>query len=64
VQPPGAVSKSIRDEWIRSGCSAVLTLPSVLVPLEKTFLLNRKHRHFDKITIKDMSVLILDPRLR
>jgi hypothetical protein len=61
---PGAVSKSIGDEWIRSGRSAVLTLPSVLVPLEKTFLLTPKHRDFDKITIKDMSVLILDPRLR
>ena len=41
--------------------AAVLTLPSVLVPLEKTFLLNPKHRDFDKITIKDMSVFILDP---
>jgi hypothetical protein len=37
-------------------------LPSVLGPLEKTFLLNPKHR--DKIATKDMSVLILDPRLK
>ena len=49
---------------VRYQRAAVLTLPSVLVPLEKTFLLNPKHRDFDKITIKDMSVFILDPRLR
>jgi len=64
AQPPGPISKHIGDEWIKSGRSAVLALPSVLVPLERTFLLNTKHRDFAKIKIKDAGVFVLDPRLR
>ena len=64
AQPPGPISKHIGDEWIKSGRSAVLALPSVLVPLERTFLLNTKHRAFAKIKIKDAGVFVLDPRLR
>ena len=64
AQPPGPVSKSIGDEWIRSERSAVLALPSIVVPLERTFLLNPKHRDFAKIKIKDSGSFALDARLR
>lgn len=64
AQPPGPISKHIGDEWIKLGSSAVLALPSVLVPLERTFLLNPKHRDFAKIKIKDAGTFVLDPRLR
>jgi RES domain-containing protein len=63
-QPPGLISKNIGDEWLRSDRSAVLVVPSVIVPLEKTFLLNPKHRDFGKIKIKDAGSFYLDPRLR
>ena len=64
AQPPGPISKHIGDEWVKLGRSAVLALPSVLVPLERTFLLNPKHRDFAKIKIKDAGAFVLDPRLR
>ena len=64
AQPPGPISKSIGDEWIRSERSAVLALPSIVVPLERTFLLNPKHRDFAKIKMKDSGSFALDPRLR
>jgi RES domain-containing protein len=64
AQPPGLISKNIGDEWVRSDRSAVLVVPSVIVPLEKTFLLNPKHRDFGKIKIKDAGSFYLDPRLR
>ena len=64
AQPPSLVSKNIGDEWVHSGRSAVLVVPSVIVPLEKTFLLNPKHRDFRKIKIKDTGSFYLDPRLR
>jgi len=64
AQPPGAASKNIGDEWIRSGRCAVLAVPSVIVPMEKTFLLNPRHRDFAKIKIKDQGSFSLDPRLR
>lgn len=64
AQPPAAASKNVGDEWIRSGRSAVLSVPSVLVPLERTLLLNPKHPDFARLQIKDMGAIPLDPRLR
>ena len=63
-QPPTAASKNIGDEWIKSGRSAILALPSVLVPLERTFLLNPKHPDFRGIKVKDVGNFVLDPRLK
>jgi RES domain-containing protein len=42
----------------------VLAVPSVIVPAERTFLLNPKHQDFGKIKIKDTGSFYLDPRLR
>ncbi len=64
AQPPGLISRKIGDDWIQSERSAVLALPSVVVPLERTFLLNPKHRDFKRIKIKEESGFTLDPRLR
>jgi RES domain-containing protein len=64
AQPPGVVSRKIGDDWIRAGGFAVLAVPSVIVPLERTFLLNPKHRDFAKIKIKDAGKFVLDPRLQ
>jgi RES domain-containing protein len=64
AQPPSLISKNIGDEWVQSDRSAVLAVPSVIVPLEKTFLLNPKHRDFGKIKINDSGSFVLDQRLR
>ena len=64
AQPPSLISKKIGDEWVHSDRFAVLAVPSVIVPLEKTFLLNPKHRDFGKIKIKDSGSFVLDQRLR
>ena len=64
AQPPSLISKKIGDEWVHSDRFAVLAVPSVIVPLEKTFLLNPKHRDFGKIKIKDSGSFALDQRLR
>ena len=63
-QPPGAASKMIGDEWVKSARSPVLALPSVLVPLERTYLLNPRHADFGKIRISDAGDFALDARLR
>jgi RES domain-containing protein len=64
TQPPTAASKSIGDDWVRSARSVVLAVPSVIVPQERTFVLNPEHRDFAKIRIKDIGSFVLDPRLR
>jgi len=63
AEPPGPASKRIGNEWIKNARSAVLALPSVIVPLERTFLLNPRHRDFRKIKITTRGDFILDPRL-
>src|SRR5438067_2174030 len=63
AQPPGAASKAIGDEWVKSGRSAVLAVPSVIIPLERTFLLNPRHTDFPKIKIKSAGDFVLDSRL-
>ena len=60
----GSASRQVGDDWIKSGKSAVLSVPSVIVPRERTFLLNPKHADFSRIKIKDNGLLELDPRLR
>ena len=64
LQPPTTVSKTIGDEWVKSGRSVALALPSLLVPLERTYLLNPKHPDFRKVQIRDMGNFTLDRRLR
>jgi RES domain-containing protein len=60
---PGPASKRIGNDWIEHARSAVLALPSVIIPLERTFLLNPGHRDFRKIKITDGGDFFLDPRL-
>ena len=62
--PPGAASKNVGDEWVKTGRSAVFAAPSVVVPLERTFLLNPNHSDFAKIKIRDAGSFVLDQRLR
>jgi len=64
AQPPTPVSQNVGDGWAKSARSVVLALPSVLVPLERTFLLNPKHPDFRKLEIKDIGTFVLDPRLK
>jgi RES domain-containing protein len=64
AEPPTMASKTIGDDWIKSGRSAVVALPSVLVRLEHTFLLNPNHLDFRKIKINDIGTFMLDRRLK
>ena len=59
---PQAVQR-IGDEWASGGTSAVLTVPSVLVPDESNFLLNPRHPDFGKIRISRPQSFRLDARL-
>jgi RES domain-containing protein len=59
---PEAV-QAIGDRWVLSGDSAVLRVPSVLVPGESNFLLNPRHRGFRKIGTSRPHPFRFDPRL-
>jgi RES domain-containing protein len=63
AQPPGPTSKKLGDDWIKSGRSLVLSVPSVIVPQERTFLLNPHHRDFSQLKIAGFGRFALDRRL-
>ena len=50
--------------WIERGETAVLAVPSVVVPTESNYLLNPRHRDFSRIQIGSAHAFALDPRLR
>lgn len=59
---PGAVV-ALGDAWLREGRSAVLCVPSVVVPTEPNFILNPLHPDFREIEIGKPEVLEVDARL-
>lgn len=61
--PAPSSLKNIGDEWVRSGRSVVLQVPSALVPAEHNFLLNPAHSDFTKIVIGEPVPFRFDSRL-
>jgi RES domain-containing protein len=50
-------------KWLREGKTAVLAVPSVIVPFEWNYLLNPAHPDFSKIQIGEPREYRFDPRL-
>lgn len=61
--PPPTALREIGDAWVNRGHSAVLEVPSVIVPSESNYLLNPSHPTFPEITIADPVPFSLDVRL-
>jgi RES domain-containing protein len=55
--------RAIGDAWVSSDKSAVLRVPSVLVPSERNFLLNPRHPEYTKLVIEEPLRFSFDPRL-
>lgn len=62
-EPPTAASQSLGDAWVLATSSAVLSLPSVIVPEERNYILNPNHPRFAEIRIEAPVVCSIDPRL-
>jgi RES domain-containing protein len=61
---PLRITRSIGDQWARTNRSAVMQIPSVIVPGECNFLLNPLHPDFSKLSIGKPEPFRFDPRLR
>ena len=55
--------RHIGGEWFTSGRSAVLAVPSAVVPSETNYLLNPRHRVFARIRIRKPETFSTDLRL-
>ena len=62
-EPPPPSTKDIGDTWVKEARSAVLEIPSVIIPGEANYLLNPAHPDFKKIVIGKPEPFSFDPRL-
>lgn len=49
-------------DWIRTGATAVLSVPSVLVPQERNYVFNPAHPDFARLKRGTPQPFVLDPR--
>ena len=61
--PALIATRDIGTDWISKSGSAVLAVPSAVVPAEWNFLLNPKHPDFGKVAIGNPQPFKYDPRL-
>ena len=63
TEPPPPSTKAMGDAWARAARSAVLALPSVIIPGELNYLLNPAHPDFKTISLGKPEPFAFDPRL-
>jgi RES domain-containing protein len=51
------------DSWFKTGETAILAVPSVVVPIEYNYLINPTHPDFAKLSRQSPQLFELDPRL-
>ncbi|MGD0201947.1 MAG: RES family NAD+ phosphorylase [Bryobacteraceae bacterium] len=61
---PPRSTQALGTAWLKRGATAVFSVPSVVVPIERNYLLNPAHRDFSKIRIGAPVPLEVDRRLR
>jgi len=61
--PAPSVLASIGDNWFTSKLTAVLIVPSAIIPRENNYLLNPFHPDFSKIIIYPEESFVIDKRL-
>lgn len=62
-EPPRNSTKEIGSNWARENSTAVLRVPSVLVPRSWNYLLNPSHGDFKKIRISEPIPFVFDDRM-
>lgn len=61
---PGAEAlKDIGTAWAEKASTAILAVPSAVIPEERNYLLNPAHRHFKRIRIRKPVAFRFDPRM-
>ena len=63
-RPISPSTRAIGDRWFKKQSSAVLRVPSIVVPDEYNYLLNPTHPDFAQIKIGKPTIYYFDPRLK
>jgi RES domain-containing protein len=61
--PAPSILAEIGDRWFRAGATAVLAVPSVVIPTEYNYLMNPAHPDFSQVQLTEPQPFELDPRL-
>jgi RES domain-containing protein len=61
---PSKKTRDLGTNWVRSGVTAVLSVPSVIVPSERNYLLNPAHPDFARIRFFPPRPFTFDRRLK
>lgn len=61
--PPPEAVQALGSQWTQRRDTAVLSVPSVIIPGEQNYLLNPKHPEFARIRWCDPTPFTWDPRL-
>jgi RES domain-containing protein len=68
--PPGwrnyhdyTLCQSIGDAWFENGASAILKVPSAVLPQENNFVINSTHRDFSKLKLVGNIPILPDERI-
>lgn len=64
ASPAPLALQQIGDEWVRANASAVLEVPTSIVPLENNYLLNPAHPDYAQIILEKARRFVFDERLR
>jgi RES domain-containing protein len=64
ASPAPTALQRIGGEWVSAGASAVLEVPTSIVPLEHNYLLNPAHPDFAQIRLEKPRRFVFDERLR
>jgi RES domain-containing protein len=62
-EPPPPSLQLLGDNWVKSGASVILAVPSVVIPKELNYLINPKHPDFAKLKIEKPTDFAFDQRL-
>ena len=63
-KPPTLTTQTIGDDFVNYNDSAILKVPSSIVPQEFNYLINPNHPDSSKIKILSVSKMIFDSRLK
>ena len=61
--PPPADLAHIGDEWVKGRRAAVLSVPSVVIPQERNYVMNPRHPGFGRIRPAPPEAFSYDPRM-
>ena len=62
-EPPTLETMAVGERWVREGKSAILKIPSVLVPAAANFVLNPRHPEAAKVRTDQGEKFSFDPRM-